>query len=65
MLDRRIGTSHSQVTKERGFGGHCLPKDTKAVKQSALHYGIDLGIIREILNYNKNFRDETDEDKEN
>ena len=65
VLDRRIGTSHSQVTKERGFGGHCLPKDTKAVKQSALHYGIDLGIIREILNYNKNFRDETNEDKEN
>ena len=63
VLDRRIGASHSQVTKERGFGGHCLPKDTKAIKQSALHYGVDLGILREILNYNKTFENKKHEDK--
>lgn len=27
LLDDRIGTSHTVVTAERGFGGRCLPKD--------------------------------------
>jgi UDPglucose 6-dehydrogenase len=29
--DPRIGDSHTQVTKERGFGGACFPKDTLAL----------------------------------
>ena len=29
--DTRIGDSHSWVTEERGFGGACFPKDTKAL----------------------------------
>lgn len=29
--DSRIGDSHSYVTEERGFGGACFPKDTKAL----------------------------------
>ena len=29
--DQRIGSSHSTVTSERGFGGHCLPKDVSAI----------------------------------
>tara|TARA_R100000963_G_C4643825_1_gene107616 strand:+ start:1104 stop:1868 length:765 start_codon:yes stop_codon:yes gene_type:complete len=62
-LDKRIGTSHTQVTKERGFGGHCFPKDIKAIKQSALYYGIDLSIIKEILNYNNKVRDEANKER--
>jgi UDPglucose 6-dehydrogenase len=27
LLDKRINPSHTIVTKERGFGGTCLPKD--------------------------------------
>ena len=29
--DPRIGDSHTKVTKERGFGGACFPKDTLAL----------------------------------
>ena len=57
-LDKRIGASHTQVTVERGFGGHCLPKDAKAIKQSALYYGTDLTLIKESIDYNKRVRDE-------
>ena len=31
VLDPRIGESHTAVTKERGFGGSCLPKDMKSL----------------------------------
>ena len=65
VLDRRIGASHSQVTKERGFGGHCFPKDTAAIKQSALYYGVNLSIIKESTEYNKLLKDEADEDTKN
>ena len=65
MLDRRIGSSHSYVTNERGFGGHCLPKDTKAIKHSALYHGVDLSILKEILKYNESLKDDTDENKKN
>ncbi len=65
-LDKRIGTSHTVVTKERGFGGHCFPKDIKAMKQSALYYGVDLTIIKEAIQYNETLKDEKkDEDKKN
>jgi len=57
-LDKRIGTSHTVVTKERGFGGHCFPKDIKAMKQSALYYGVDLTIIKEAIQYNETLKDE-------
>jgi UDPglucose 6-dehydrogenase len=30
LLDARIGHSHTLVTRERGFGGRCLPKDLVA-----------------------------------
>jgi len=51
--DNRIGHSHSEVTKERGYGGHCLPKDTQALVQSALHNGCSLSLLREVIRYNK------------
>ena len=61
-LDKRIGVSHTKVTKERGFGGHCFPKDIKAIKQSALYYGVDLTLIQESINYNNKVRDEADKE---
>jgi UDPglucose 6-dehydrogenase len=33
--DHRIGRSHTHITNERGFGGHCFPKDTSALLKSA------------------------------
>jgi len=54
--DTRIGSSHTQVTKERGFGGHCFPKDTSAILYTANQYDIDLTLIRNAVQYNKSIR---------
>ena len=54
--DQRIGNSHTEVTDERGFGGHCFPKDTEALVYSALHNGCSLSLVQEAIRYNKNIR---------
>ena len=54
--DTRIGHSHTKVTKERGFGGHCFPKDTVAILKSADNNNVDLNIIRSAVEYNKQVR---------
>jgi len=51
--DERIGPSHSFVTEERGFGGHCLPKDTRATELSA---DGNMPILKQILEYNQKFK---------
>jgi len=56
--DERIGHSHTHVFKERGFGGHCFPKDTLAILHTGETYGVDLTIIREAVEYNKRVRKE-------
>lgn len=54
--DKRINTSHSEVTPQRGFGGHCFPKDTAAIVESAKTLGCDLSIINEAIEYNKRIK---------
>ena len=51
--DNRIGKSHSFVTEERGFGGHCLPKDTLATIRSSK---VQLPLLESALNYNNKIR---------
>lgn len=58
--DRRIGMSHTDVTTERGFGGHCLPKDLKAIIKSAQAYGSRLTLLEEVQNYNNTVRKDND-----
>ena len=58
--DPRIGTSHTRVTPARGFGGHCLPKDTKAITYSAGLHDVDLSILQEAINYNNIIREDID-----
>ena len=55
-LDDRIGTSHTKVTKERGYGGHCFPKDVSAIINTAEQLGGDLSILEEVKNYNEDVR---------
>ena len=50
--DQRIGYSHTEVTEERGFGGHCFPKDTNAILATARRFGTRLSLIREAVMYN-------------
>jgi len=54
--DPRIGRDHSEVTEERGFGGHCLPKDCEAITKTAGLADIELGLIKSAIEYNKKIR---------
>ena len=56
--DDRIGESHTMITEERGFGGHCFPKDTEALVYSALHHGCSQNLLQEAIKYNKKIRKE-------
>jgi UDPglucose 6-dehydrogenase len=59
-MDERIGDSHSFITEERGFGGHCFPKDAAAIVKTAQRNNIELSLIQEAIKYNTNIRKDTD-----
>jgi UDPglucose 6-dehydrogenase len=54
--DPRIGRDHSEVTEERGFGGHCLPKDCEAITKTAGLADVELRLIKSAIEYNKKIR---------
>ena len=54
--DSRIGDSHSWVTEQRGFGGHCFPKDTTAIAKTGQRENVRLSLIKEAIEYNKRIR---------
>lgn len=54
LLDPRTTKSHTAVfTGERGFGGKCFPKDTKAMVKLGEKVGIDLSILKTVLESNE------------
>lgn len=55
-MDERIGYSHTFITDERGFGGHCFPKDTSALVKTAQRTNVELSILQEAIEYNKRIR---------
>ena len=54
--DSRIGDSHSYVTEDRGFGGHCFPKDTQALLATAENNNCNLSILKEAVEYNSTIK---------
>ena len=54
--DDRIGHSHTEVTKERGYGGHCFPKDVRATIKSGQAYNARLTLLEEADAYNSSIR---------
>lgn len=54
--DARIGLSHTEVTAQRGYGGHCFPKDMSAIVHTAKLVDVDLSLIKGAENYNKTIR---------
>ena len=50
-LDRRIGASFLQAGL--GFGGACFPKDTRALIHTASDLGYEFGLMREVLEINR------------
>ena len=59
-MDKRIGDSHSYITKERGFGGHCFTKDTNAIIKTAQRDNVDMSILKEAVKYNNIIRKDND-----
>jgi UDPglucose 6-dehydrogenase len=57
-MDPRIGDSHSFITEQRGFGGHCFSKDTSALVKTAQRNNVELTILKEAIEYNKRIRKE-------
>ena len=55
-MDERIGDSHSFITEERGFGGHCFPKDINALVKTAQRNNVELSILKETVEYNRRIR---------
>lgn len=57
LLDGRIGSSHTAVFREhRGYGGKCLPKDTKAISAVARARGCTMSLLDAVEHYNKELR---------
>lgn len=54
--DERIGRSHTDITDERGFGGHCFPKDTMAITKTAKKHKSRLTLIEQAIKYNNEIR---------
>jgi UDPglucose 6-dehydrogenase len=60
--DVRIGSGHTLVPGldgERGFGGHCFPKDTEAFVQWAKHTDAVPSLVESAIEYNKKVRKNT------
>ena len=52
--DKRIGKSHTYVSSvDKGFGGHCLPKDVSALLSTSNDMGYELSILKEVMEYNE------------
>ena len=69
--DIRIGNSHMNVPghdARLGFGGACLPKDSNAIINYADSIGVELGLLKNVVNTNNKIRakynNETDRENE-
>lgn len=49
--DSRIGQSHLRVTKERGFGGACLPKDLAGLIAAGRAEHVETDLLESVLEY--------------
>ena len=53
-MDKRVGPSHLDVLHGgyRGYGGACLPKDTRALIQLGDRVGAEMGLLKEVEKIN-------------
>ena len=66
LYDTRIGNSHLAVPGpdgDLGFGGHCFPKDIKAMISMAESSGVDPGFLISVWEKNNSLRNNRDWEK--
>ncbi len=66
LYDNRIGKSHLMVPGpdgDRGFGGHCFPKDLSALVHISEKLEIDSDLLRKVLEKNDRLRKNRDWEK--
>lgn len=57
VADPRIGKSHTFVYPDnRGYGGHCLPKDISALRKQFEDNGVDCTMIKGIMKKNDYYK---------
>lgn len=50
-LDRRIGPDYFRAGP--GYGGSCFPRDTRALVKTGEQFGVDMSLIRELIDSNE------------
>ena len=63
LYDKRIGKSHLMVPGpdgDRGFGGHCFPKDIEALIYLAEQRGIKPDLLKSVSDKNNKIRKNRD-----
>lgn len=63
VADKRIGNSHLDISKERGFGGKCFPKDLVAFLGLFRELGIDATLLKAVWKKNLKIRKVRDWEK--
>ena len=66
LKDTRIGNSHMMVPGpdgDRGFGGHCFPKDLSAMIEYGCANGLDVSFLKEVEKFNNSMRKNRDWEK--
>lgn len=67
QLDPRLGTSHWMVPGpdgDRGFGGHCFPKDLQAINYIAASVGVKANVLKATWKTNNRVREDRDWEKQ-
>ena len=66
LHDTRLGKTHWSVPGpdgQRGFGGHCFPKDLQAMIAVASEMGIDPILLKAVWDKNSEMREDRDWEK--
>lgn len=66
-IDHRLGVSHWSVPGpdgDRGFGGHCFPKDISALEFLAKELGVETTVLSAVIKKNNEVRTDRDWEKQ-